>query len=157
MAPYGDTSDVRALARSVLVADFSDAEILEEQVMAQSKLWTVTQKTDWDSLDPQYEYIKKLEIKQAAIYVLEHYNVIEILPLLEQWQKEIDTGFTTIVDSIGDDPSAVAEAELEISSKDYQTYPLNSTARISRGRLTNTGFNPALDMDSTIYQSKYDL
>lgn len=154
MAPYSDTSDVRALARSVLVADFSDAEILEEQVMAQSKIWTVTHKTDWDALDPAYEYVKKLEMKQAAIYVLEHYNVIEIQPILELWQKEIDEGVLTIVGAIIE-PST--EGELEISSKPYQTYPLNPQARISRGRLTRVGFNPELDGNSTVYSSKYDL
>jgi hypothetical protein len=155
MAPYGDTSDVRALARSVLVADFSDAEILEEQIMAQSKIWTVTKKADWDTLDVQYPFIKKKEIQQAAIYVLQHYNVIEIQPILELWQKEIDSDLLTIIDSV-EDPS-VEDADLEISSKPYQTYPLNPTARISRGRLTQVGFNPALDMDTTVYSSKYDL
>ena len=44
--------------------------------MAQSKIWAVTRKTDWDAADAQFEFIKKLEIKQAAIYVLEHYNAV---------------------------------------------------------------------------------
>lgn len=155
MTVYSTTSDVRELARSVLPADFSDSEILEEQTMAQAKIWTITKKIDWDSADFQYEYIKKLETKQAAIYVLEHYSVPEIMPLLQAWQKEVTDGLTEIQDSI-DDPS-IEDPDLEISSKDYQTYPKNLNARISRGRLTKVGFNPATDTDTTVYSSKYDL
>ena len=151
MAPYGATSDVRELARSVLVVEFSDAEILEEQLSAQAKIWTVTKKSDWDSDDIQYEYIKKLEIKQAAIYVLEHYNIIDILPIIQNWQNEINTGLTEIISSI-EDPS-IEDADLEITSKDYQTFPLNPDALISRGRLTLTGFRRGRDSP---VDSKYD-
>ena len=120
MAPYGLTADVRELARSVLSADFSDAEILEEQTMAQSKIWTVTRKTDWDFNDPQYEYIKKLEIKQAAIYVLEHYNVAEIFPLLQSWQSEIDAGLGTVSSSISD---PTMDEPIKVIASYYESYP----------------------------------
>ena len=155
MAVYSITADVRELARSVLASEFPDNEILEEQTMAQSKIWTVTQKNDWNSTDYQFEYIKKLETKQAAIYVLEHYNVIDIQPIIEMWQKQIDEGLKEITDTISTSP--ISEPDLEIASKDYETYPKNLNARISRGRLTKVGFNPATDMDTTVYSSKYDL
>lgn len=121
MPPYSTTSDVRELSRSVLVADFPDSEIIEEQLHAQSKIWSVTKKTDWDSSDPQYELIRKLETKQAAIYVLEHYNVIDILPVLEAWKKEIAEDFGSIVGSITD-PSL--DEPIRVVASYYESYPL---------------------------------
>lgn len=120
MVYYSLTDDVRQLARSVLAADFSDAEIQKEQLMAQSKIWAVTRKTDWDAADPQFEFIKKMEIKQAAIYVLEHYNAVEILPLLQSWQTEIDTGLKTVADSLTD-PSL--DEPIKVISSYYESYP----------------------------------
>lgn len=120
MAIYGTVQDTRELARSVLSVDFSDAEILKEELMAQSKIWAVTRKTDWDASDPQFEFIKKLEIKQAALYVLEHYNAVEILPLLQTWQAEIDTGLKMVADSLTD---VSLDEPIKVVSSYYQSYP----------------------------------
>jgi hypothetical protein len=120
MVYYSLTSDVRELARSVLPADFSDAEIQKEQTMAQSKIWAVTRKTDWDAADPAFEFIKKMEIKQAAIYILEHYNAVEILSLLNSWQLEVDTGLKTVADSISD-PSL--DEPIKVIASTYESYP----------------------------------
>ncbi len=122
MPPYSVTQDVRELARSVLVAEFPDAEILEEQLYAQSKIWAVTKKTDWDSLDPQFELIKKLEMKQAAIYVLEHYNVVDILPVLESWKLEINEDLTAVIGSISDE---ALDDPIKVVASNYESYPLS--------------------------------
>lgn len=121
MVQYSNTTDVRELARSVLVAEFSDAEILEEQLHAQSKIWAVTKKIDWDSGDPQFELIRKLETKQAAIYVLEHYNVVDILPVLESWKIEIKEDFESIIGSITD---ASLDDPITVVASYYESYPL---------------------------------
>jgi hypothetical protein len=123
MPPYSNTQDVRELARSVLIAEFPDAEILEEQLYAQSKIWTVTKKTDWDVSDPQFEYIKKMEMKQAAIYVLEHYNVIDILPIIEAWKEEIAADIETVVGSISDE--AAQDEPIKVVASNYESYPLS--------------------------------
>ena len=154
MVVYSNTTDVRELARSVLATEFSDAEILKEQEMAQSKIWTVTQKNDWSALDYQFEYIKKLETKQAAIYVLEHYNIMDIQPVIEMWQKEINTALVEVADTVTSG-SPISEPDLEIASKDYQTFPLNPDALISRGRLAKVGFS-GVGTDTGV-TSKYDL
>ena len=138
MPPYSNTSDVRELARSVLTAEFPDSEILEEQNHAQSKIWTITKKTDWDSLDPQYELIRKLETKQAAIYVLEHYNVIDILPVLESWKLEIKEDLTSVVDSISD-PSV--DDPIKVVSSNYESYPLSLKDDDQAGPYRSTATN----------------
>jgi hypothetical protein len=127
MVYYSLTSDVRELARSVLPADFSDAEIQKEQYMAQSKIWAVTKKADWDAADPAYEFIKKMEIKQAAIYILEHYEAVEIIPLLNSWQLEVDTGLKAVADSVSD-PSM--DEPIKVIASNYESYPnsLNDNA-----------------------------
>lgn len=137
MAPYSNTSDVRELARSVLVAEFPDTEILEEQLHAQSKIWTVTKKTDWDSLDPQYELIRKIETRLAAIYVLEHYNVIDILPVLESWRMEIKEDFLSVSDSITD---ASLDEPITVVASKYESYPasLEDNANAQPYRSTHT-------------------
>lgn len=122
MPPYSNTSDVRELARSVLVAEFPDSEILEEQLHAQSRIWTVTRKTDWDSLDPQFELIRKLETKQAAIYVLEHYNIVDILPVIQSWNAEIDKDLLSVVGSITD---ATLDEPITVVASNYESYPLS--------------------------------
>lgn len=136
MVYYSLTDDVRQLARSVLPADFSDAEIQKEQYMAQSKIWAVTKKADWDAADPAFEFIKKMEIKQAAIYILEHYEAVEILPLLNSWQLEVDTGLKAVAASVSD-PSM--DEPIKVIASNYESYPnsLNDNADSTPYRSTN--------------------
>ena len=90
------------LARSILTADFSDAEIQKEVDAATAKIYGLTQKSDWDTDDVQYEYIQKLIVKQAAIWVLEHYDTSSFDNILVAWNQEVSTGITGISDTITD-------------------------------------------------------
>jgi hypothetical protein len=72
-----NTSDVRELARSVLVSEFPDDEIIEEQKSAYSDIAVFTHKFDWASTDQEYPSIQKAETQLASIYVLEHYVPVE--------------------------------------------------------------------------------
>jgi hypothetical protein len=114
--------DVRQLARSILVADFSDAEIQKEVDAAQAKIYALTQKSDWDSGDVQFEYVNKLIIKQAAIWVLEHYDTSAFDNILASWTTEVNTGITGIADGITD-PSL--DIDIVVVESDYMSYPLN--------------------------------
>lgn len=131
---FSNTSDVRELARSVLSADFSDAEIVEEQQAAAAYLITKTKKDDWDSDDLEYPLIQKLETKLAAKYVLEHYDTSQYLQVLEYWMAEVKDGITAIIEN--SDEVDVDEPTLEIARTEFVTYPKNPDATISRGRLS---------------------
>ena len=112
--------DVRQLARSILVADFSDAEIQKEVDAAQAKIYALTQKSDWDSGDVQFEYINKLIVKQAAIWVLEHYDTSSFDNILAAWTNEVNTGITGVSDTVTD-PSL--DEDVIVIASDYESYP----------------------------------
>ena len=113
--------DTRELARSILTADFSDAEIQKEVDAATAKIYGLTQKSDWDTDDVQYEYIQKLIVKQAAIWVLEHYDTSSFDNILAVWNQEVSTGITGISDTITD---ATLDEDIVVVASDYTSYPL---------------------------------
>lgn len=114
-------SDTRQLAKSILVADFSDAEILKEVEAATAKIHALTQKSDWDNNDVQFEYIQKLIVKQAAIWVLEHYDTSSFDNILATWTTEVTAGITGISDTITD-PSL--DEDVIVVASDYASYVL---------------------------------
>lgn len=114
-------TDTRELARSILIADFSDAEIQKEVDAATAKIYGLTQKSDWDTDDVQYEYIQKLIVKQAAIWVLEHYDTSSFDNILVTWNQEVSTGITGISDTITD---ATLDEDIVVVASDYTSYPL---------------------------------
>lgn len=113
--------DTRELAKSILDADFSDAEIQKEVDAATSKIYGLTQKSDWDNDDVQFEYIQKLIVKQAAIWVLEHYDTSSFDNILTTWSQEVTTGITGISDTITD-PSL--DEDVVVVASDYASYVL---------------------------------
>jgi len=114
-------TDVRQLARSILVADFSDAEIQKEVDAAQAKIYGLTQKSDWDVNDVQFEYINKLIVKQAAIWVLEHRDTSSFDNILDKWSTEVNNGIIGISDTITD---ATLDVDIVVIASDYESYPL---------------------------------
>lgn len=114
-------SDTRQLARSILAADFSDAEIQKEVDAATAKIYGLTQKSDWDSSDVQYNYVQKLIIKQAAIWVLEHYDTSSFDTILETWNTEVTTGITAVSDTITD---STLDTDVIVVASDYASYVL---------------------------------
>ena len=114
-------TDVRQLARSILVADFSDAEIQKEVDAAQAKIYGLTQKSDWDSGDVQLEYVNKLIVKQAEIWVLEHRDTSSFDNILDKWSTEVNNGIIGISDTITD---ATLDVDIVVIASDYESYPL---------------------------------
>lgn len=115
-------TDVRQLARSILVADFSEEEIQKEVDAATAKIYALTQKSDWDSGDVQFEYINKLIIKQAAIWVLEHYDTSTFDNILAAWTTEVNAGITGVSDTVTD-PSL--DEDIIVIASSYDSYPLS--------------------------------
>ena len=121
---FSFVSDTRQLARSILTADFSDAEIQKEVDAATAKIYALTQKSDWDVNDVQFEYINKLIIKQAAIWVLEHYDTQTFDNILASWTNEVNTGITGVAEGVTD-PSL--DADIIVIASNYESFPLNQS------------------------------
>jgi uncharacterized membrane protein YheB (UPF0754 family) len=118
---FSFVNDTRQLAKSILVADFSDAEIQKELDAATAKIYGLTQKSDWDSEDVQFEYINKLIIKQAAIWVLEHRDTSSFDNILSLWKEEVNTGITLVGETITD---PAQDVDIIVVASDYVSYPL---------------------------------
>ena len=114
-------TDTRQLAKSILDTDFPDAEIQKEVDAARSKIYGLTQKTDWDAGDSQFEYINKLIVKQAAIWVLEHRDTSSFDNILDKWNTEVMTGITGVADTITD---ATLDEDIVVVASNYTSYPL---------------------------------
>ena len=117
-----DTNLVRRLARNVLVADFTDPQIVNEQKFAYSKIGISTGKYDWAAPDPRFPHVQKLEEELAVMYILMHYGsgTPEELNWIAFYKDDVKEGLTQLVDESTD-----TEADLNILialSKD-ESYP----------------------------------
>jgi hypothetical protein len=72
MPHYADTTDVREEAGNILEEDFSDPEIVEEQEAAYDFISSVI--GEYDQTHPKIAALKKLEIKLATSFVLDHFS-----------------------------------------------------------------------------------
>ena len=72
MAHYADTTDVREEAGNILVVDFSDPEIVEEQEASYDFISSAV--GPYDDTNSKIAALKKLEIKLAASFVLDHFS-----------------------------------------------------------------------------------
>jgi hypothetical protein len=77
------TSECKRLARNVVTADFSDAQIIEYQKKEYSYIRTITDKDDWDSGDREFGAIQLVETRLVASDIIQHYGDVETIPI---WQ-----------------------------------------------------------------------
>jgi hypothetical protein len=117
-----DTAEVRRLARSVVTADFTDAQIILQQKAAYSDIIIQTHKSDWSTLDNRFYKIQKIEQQLAAAYVLEYYGdgSLETLNMIAALRTEANASLKTTVESGSDVESDVA---ISIVASDYESYP----------------------------------
>jgi hypothetical protein len=120
-----DTNLVRRLARNVLVADFSDAQIQNEQKAAYSYIIIKTNKSDWDTLpvtDKRGPAIQKAEAQLAAKYILEHYGsgTAEEMNWISYYDTQANNVLTAIIES-----GVTEEADIGtfIAVSNYGSYP----------------------------------
>lgn len=149
---YSNTSDVRELCKNVLVSDFPNTEIEEEQKTFKQFIDMKTKST-WDSNDKEYPIIQKIEQKYAAAEVIEHYGGDQGFTIAEKLRKQADLLLQGILDA--SDELDTDLDSLQIARTEFKTFPKNPDAKISRGRLTRDGYN-AYDLEyAGISSSKY--
>ena len=124
MAHYADTTDVREEAGNILVVDFSDAEIVEEQEAAYDFISSAI--GAYDTSNSKIAALKKLEIKMAASFVLDHFSQYKdkASEKLNQAMKLLETlklGLTGESADIGDRFSTTAYASYSAAMSEDRT------------------------------------
>jgi hypothetical protein len=117
-----DTDLVRRLARNVLVADFSDAQIIIEQEAAYGYIIIKTNKSDWAVTDNRFPAIQKAEAQLAAKYILEHYGSgsAEEMNWISYWDTQANGIITAVIESGIDVESDIG---VLIATSNYASYP----------------------------------
>src|SRR6185369_14554753 len=116
------TANVRRLARNVLVADFTDAQIIHEQEAAYAAILIATGKSDWTLSDNRFPAIQKIEEELAAAYILEHYGqgTAEELAWIQYWTSSANSLIISIKENTTD---PVEDATILIATSNYVSYP----------------------------------
>lgn len=116
------TANVRRLARNVIVADFSDAQIIDEQEAAYANIIIATSKSDWSASDNRFPAIQKIEEQLAAAYILEHYGqgTVDELNWIQHWTTLATNSLTAITTNTTDPEEDV---NVLIAESRYLSYP----------------------------------
>ena len=131
------TAEVRELARSVIVADFSNDEIIRYQYMRYSGIRTDTDKDDWDANDREFGKLQLIETKLAASDIIEHYGTVNDIAL---WQAMRESALSELKELVDNMDTGTGEESGSILETDYKSWNLND--QISPpNRLTNVGIS----------------
>lgn len=129
------TAEVRELARSVIVADFTDDEIIRFQYMRYSGIRTDTDKDDWDSGDREFGKLQLIETKLAASDIIEHYGTVNDIAL---WQAMRESALAELKELVGNMDTSTGEESGKILETDYKSWNLNELVS-PPNRLSNIG------------------
>jgi hypothetical protein len=128
------TAEVRELARSVIVAEFTDDEIKRYQYMRYSQIRTLTDKDNWLPTDREYGALQLIETKLAASDIMEHYGTAQDIPI---WQAMRDSATLGLTNTIANLDTAISSSGI-ITETSYKSWNLNSSVR-PPNRLKNVG------------------
>ena len=118
------TQDVRELAGSVIAdtAQFPDSEIIEEQKAAYNYISIFTHKFDWDSGDPEFYALQKLEAQLAKCFIQEHYGGPSYSEIIDKQMEKINSALQAIKDNM---PTVTDDDEGSVLRTDYKSWVLN--------------------------------
>ena len=118
------TAEVRELARSVVTADFTDAEIIRYQYMRYSQIRTMTQKDDWYFQDREYGSLQLIETKLAASDLMEHYGTPQDVAM---WQAIRESALSELKGTIDYMTTTTGAESGSIQVTAFKSWNLNSS------------------------------
>jgi hypothetical protein len=120
MVHISDTTECRRLARNVVTADFSDAQIISYQDKEYSFIRTMTDKDDWDSADREFGSLQLVETRLVAADLIQHYGDTETIPIWQAMRADaiaLLSGAGGIVDNMDTD---TGETEFLIDRTEFK-------------------------------------
>ena len=144
MVHISDTTECRRLARNVVTADFSDAQIISYQDKEYSFIATMTDKDDWDSLDREYGALQSVETRLVAADLIAHYGDVETIPIWQAMRADalnLLNGAGGIVDNMD---TETGETEFLIDRTEFKGWGKNTAVdkpnRLLGGATDTEGF-----------------
>jgi len=126
MVHISDTTECRRLARNVVTADFSDAQIISYQDKEYSFIRTMTDKDDWDSADREFGSLQLVETRLVAADLIAHYGDVETIPIWQAMRADalnLLNGAGGIVDNMDTD---TGETEFLIDRTEFKGWGKNA-------------------------------
>ena len=118
------TTEVRELARSVVTADFTDAEIIRYQYMRYSQIRTLTDKDNWASTNREFGSLQNIETKLAASDIIEHYGTVNDIAV---WQAMRASALSELQKLIENMKTTTGDVSGGILETEYKSWNLNSS------------------------------
>lgn len=129
MVHISSTDECRRLARNVVTADFSTAQIESYQDKEYSYIATMTDKDDWDSADREFGALQLIETRLVAADIIQHYGDVETIPIWQALREaaisELTDPTTGIIDNM--DTEVSESADIEIDRTDFKGWGKNNS------------------------------
>jgi hypothetical protein len=143
MTHISDTTECRRLARNVVTADFSDAQIESFQDKEYSFIATMTDKDDWDSGDREYGALQLIETRLVAADIIAHYGDTETISIWQAMRNDalmLLTGTGGITENMDTETS---ETEFLIARTEFKGWGKGDSSppdRLNSGADDTEGF-----------------
>lgn len=130
---YSEVATVRLEAGDPHPNDVPDGVIIEKILSADTIIRNSTQH-DWQPSDASFPLAQLISELLASSFIMDKYDDPK-----GEAEKNFDKGMMLLQLLVSEDESA---ADVNVTSPDYKTWPLNPFATIGRSRLTLTGLDP---------------
>ncbi len=136
---YSTIDNVRKESGNPHVEDVTDDEIIKKILSADVIITNSTQ-TVWDDTMVSWPLVEEISELLSSSFIMDKFDDPK-----GEADKNFEKGMMLLQLLVTEDESAL---DVNVTSPDYKTWPLNPNATVSRGRLTTTGLDPYEDPQS---------
>lgn len=130
---YSQVANVRLEAGDPNPEDVTDGDILKK-IQAADAIITNSTQTVWNDTMASWPLVESISELIASALIMDKFDDPK-----DEAEKNFEKGMMLLQLLVTEDESA---ADVQVTSPDYKTWPLNPNAKIGRGRLITTGIDP---------------
>lgn len=130
---YSQVANVRLEAGDPNPEDVTDGDILKK-IQAADAIITNSTQTVWNDTMASWPLVESISELIASALIMDKFDDPK-----DEAEKNFEKGMMLLQLLVTEDESA---ADVQVTSPDYKTWPLNPNATIGRGRLNTTGIDP---------------